>query len=61
MRRTPGSRDDVYRRLHGSAQLNSYRVVYKDPDRLIYIRRSGADRSIHQHPTRRGSALALSP
>jgi hypothetical protein len=61
MRRTPGSPDDVYRRLHGSAQLNSYRVVYKDPDRLIYIRRSGADRSIHQHPTRRGSALALSP
>ena len=47
MRRTPGSRDDVYRRLHGSALLNSYRVVYEDPGRLIYTRRSGADRSIH--------------
>jgi hypothetical protein len=47
MRRTPGSRDDVYRRLHGKALLNSYRVVYEDPGRLIYTRRSGADPSIH--------------
>jgi len=55
MRRTPGSPDDVFRRLHGSSQLNSYRLVYKDPDRLIYTLRtstlrSGAARLIQQHP-----------
>jgi hypothetical protein len=50
MRRTPGSQDDVYRRLHASPRLSGYRVVYRDPDRLIYIRRGAADRLIHTHP-----------
>ena len=40
MRRTPGSPDDVFRRLHGSVQLSGYRLVYEDPDRLIYTLRS---------------------
>ena len=38
MRRTPGSQDQVFRRLHGSPQLASYRLVYQDTDRLIYER-----------------------
>ncbi len=42
MRRTPGSQDEVFRRLHGSAQLAGYRLVYTDPDRVIYERRSSA-------------------
>jgi Glycosyl transferase family 2/Dolichyl-phosphate-mannose-protein mannosyltransferase len=50
MRRTPGSQDDVYRRLHGGTKLSSYQLVYSDPDRLIYIRRGAADRLTHQHP-----------
>ena len=36
MRRTPGNRDDVWRRLHSSHQLRSYRLVYQDRDRLVY-------------------------
>jgi hypothetical protein len=36
MRRTPGNTDEVFRRLHGSSQLDGYRLVYRDPARLIY-------------------------
>lgn len=43
MRRTPGSTDEVFQRLHGSALLAGYRLVYSDPSRLIYERlNSGA-------------------
>ena len=50
MRRTPGSQDQVFRRLHGSPQLASYRLVYQDPDRLIYERRGPAQSFIYlQH------------
>ncbi len=38
MRRTPGSQDDVFRRLHDTVLLNSYRLVYEDRARLIYER-----------------------
>src|ERR1022692_2821428 len=47
MRRTPGGRADVYRRLPGRAQPNTHRVLYKDPALLIYLRLNSADRSIH--------------
>jgi putative flippase GtrA len=40
MRQTPGGQDQVYRQLHGSAQLAGYRLVYHDAARLIYERRS---------------------
>jgi hypothetical protein len=36
MRQTPGVQDDVWNRLHSSDQLGSYRLVYQDPDRLVY-------------------------
>jgi hypothetical protein len=36
MRTTPGHRDDVGSRLQGSDELNPYRLVYQDPDRLVY-------------------------
>jgi hypothetical protein len=36
MRQTPGSQDQVYRQLHGSAELADYRLVYQDSARLIY-------------------------
>jgi hypothetical protein len=40
MRRTPGNQDQVFRRLAGTAQLASYRLVYETPERLIYERRA---------------------
>jgi putative flippase GtrA len=52
MRRTPGSQDEVFQRLHGSPQLAGYRLVYTDPDRLIYERRSPAS---HARPRQRSS------
>jgi hypothetical protein len=36
MRTTPGNEDAVWKSLHDSAQLSSYRLVYKDSDRLVY-------------------------
>jgi hypothetical protein len=53
MRQTPGSQDEVFRRLHGSSQLASYRLVYHDPERLIYERREAARAAadtVHQPP-----------
>jgi hypothetical protein len=49
MRQTPGSQDQVYRQLHGSAELAGYRLVYHDAARLIYERLSYAS------PTATGS------
>jgi hypothetical protein len=36
MRRTPGNEDAVWKSLHDSDQLSSYRLVYQDSDRLVY-------------------------
>jgi Glycosyl transferase family 2/Dolichyl-phosphate-mannose-protein mannosyltransferase len=36
MRRTPGNQDQVFRRLHNSPELASYKLVYQDSARLIY-------------------------
>jgi hypothetical protein len=36
MRRTPGNEDAVWKSLHDSEQLSSYRLVYQDSDRLVY-------------------------
>ncbi len=51
MRRTPGSTDEVFQRLHGNARLAGYRVVYSDPDRLIYERlKSGVSATQYSAP-----------
>lgn len=53
MRQTPGSQDQVFRQLHGSAQLAGYRLVYHDAQRLIYERGTAAQpvsTGAHQHP-----------
>jgi hypothetical protein len=42
MRQTPGSQDDVFRKLHASPELADYRLVYHDADRLIYEWRGAA-------------------
>jgi hypothetical protein len=55
MRRTPGSQDDVYRRLHDTVLLNSYRLVYEDRARLIYERRGPALQRSSQRSARRSS------
>jgi hypothetical protein len=39
MRRTPGDTDQVFQMLHNSQKLRSYRLVYADPNRLIYRER----------------------
>jgi hypothetical protein len=49
MRQTPGSQDQVYRQLHGSAELAGYRLMYHDAARLIYERLS------YEGPTVTGS------
>lgn len=38
MRQAPGNQDQVYQRLHGTAELHGYHLVYRDPARLIYRR-----------------------
>jgi hypothetical protein len=38
MRQAPGNQDQVYQRLHGTADLHGYHLVYRDPARLIYRR-----------------------
>lgn len=38
MRQAPGNQDQVYTRLHGTAGLRSYHLVYHDKARLIYQR-----------------------
>jgi hypothetical protein len=54
MRQTPGSQDQVFDRLHGSAQLVGYRLVYQDPGRLIY-EKLGASRQPSNPPQRRSA------
>jgi hypothetical protein len=65
MPRTPGTQDQVFRTLHGSAQLDSYRLVYQDPGRLIYERRGfGQPIIIHRIPhksSRRSPSVVLKP
>jgi hypothetical protein len=36
MRSTPGNTDQVFQKLHGSFELAAYRLVYSDPNRLVY-------------------------
>jgi hypothetical protein len=36
MRSTTRDQDHVWSRLQGSDELNPYRLVYRDPDRLVY-------------------------
>ena len=56
MRRSPGSQDEVFLRLHSSTQLAGYRLVYADPQRLIYERLGPASQFTSQQ---RGSAGQL--
>jgi putative flippase GtrA len=48
MRSTPGNTDEVYQRLHGTAKLDRYHLVYHDPNRLIY--ELGPAREQHSTP-----------
>jgi hypothetical protein len=48
MRSTPGNTDEVYQRLHGTAKLDRYHLVYHDPNRLIY--ELGPAREQHSPP-----------
>ncbi len=50
MRRRPGTPDEVFRRLHGSALLAGYRLVYRDTERFIYERRGPASRPLRSPP-----------
>ncbi len=56
MPRTPGTQDQVFRSLHGSAQLAGYRLVYQDSGRLIYERRGAGQQFDHVGHHRRGVA-----
>jgi hypothetical protein len=59
MRQLPGDRDQVYQRLHGTAALSGYHLVYHDPARLIYQRGAPAGAPVRApaHP----GQLAASP
>jgi hypothetical protein len=54
MRMRPGPADQVFRRLHGTASLAGYRLVYQDTVRLVYERRGPAARPLRSPPRARG-------
>jgi putative flippase GtrA len=56
MRRSPGSQDEVFLRLHSSTELAGYRLVYSDPDRLIYERRSSANQLTREQRSSAGQS-----
>ena len=61
MRRMPGNQDEVFRRLHDSPQLASYRLVYHDSARLIYEKRTTTADSLPDQTTARPMAVTARP